>query len=428
MSGRNPGRRLTWTFSIEASAAADRRSSPRRNPFTAYAGEILRAEGFSFATFDASFISPTLPRFFDTVVLGRRRSDAAHGDDADELGERRRQPDRDAARTSSSPASSASPMRERRSRTPTCSVDTLSAPGAGIVGRRSSSTAPPTATRLNGATSVATLYSNATTATTNPAVTLRSVGANGGQAAAFTYDLARSVVLTRQGNPAWVGQERDGVVGIRPDDLFFGAKAGDVQPDWLDTNKIGIPQADEQQRLLANLIETMAATGSPCRASGTCPRGEKAAVVMTGDDHAFGGTAGRFDQYKAASPAGCSVVELGVRPLDVVHLSELAAHECPGGAVRLRRLRGLGSCRRYRALSTCTDWTPASLDGGLHHAAAAVRGEVHERARPGDASAALRRLGRLGDAAEGRARPRHPASTRTTTTIPGAGSVPARGS
>ena len=77
---------------------------------------------------------------------------------------------------------------------------------------------------LNGATAVATLYSNATTATPNPAVTLRSVGSSGGQAAAFTFDLARSVVYTRQGNPAWAGQERDGVVGIRPDDMFYGAR------------------------------------------------------------------------------------------------------------------------------------------------------------------------------------------------------------
>ena len=61
-----------------------------------------------------------------------------------------------------------------------------------------------------GRRALATLYSNATTATANPAVTLRTVGSNGGQAAAFTYDLARSVVYTRQGNPAWAGQERDG--------------------------------------------------------------------------------------------------------------------------------------------------------------------------------------------------------------------------
>ena len=32
---------------------------------------------------------------------------------------------------------------------------------------------------------------------------------------------------------------------------------GDVQPDWVDTTKIAIPQADEQQRLLVNLITQM---------------------------------------------------------------------------------------------------------------------------------------------------------------------------
>ena len=37
------------------------------------------------------------------------------------------------------------------------------------------------------------------------------------------------------------------------------------------------------------------------------PRGEKAVVVMTGDDHANNGTAGRFDIYKSNSPAGCNV-------------------------------------------------------------------------------------------------------------------------
>ena len=61
-------------------------------------------------------------------------------------------------------------------------------------------------------------------------MTLNSVGGAGGQAAAFTYDLARSVVYTRQGNPAWAGDERDGITPKRSDDLFFGAKAGDRSP------------------------------------------------------------------------------------------------------------------------------------------------------------------------------------------------------
>ena len=30
---------------------------------------------------------------------------------------------------------------------------------------------------------------------------------------------------------------------------------------------------------------------------------------MTGDDHGNGGTAGRFDQYLAASPPGCLVAD-----------------------------------------------------------------------------------------------------------------------
>ena len=41
--------------------------------------------------------------------------------------------------------------------------------------------------------------------------TLRSVGPNGGEAAAFAFDLNRSIVYTRQGNPAWASQNRDGV-------------------------------------------------------------------------------------------------------------------------------------------------------------------------------------------------------------------------
>ena len=41
------------------------------------------------------------------------------------------------------------------------------------------------------------------------------------------------------------------------------------------------------------------------------PRGEKAVVVMSGDDHspaqAAGGTASHFDRFKQLSPAGCVV-------------------------------------------------------------------------------------------------------------------------
>ena len=79
---------------------------------------------------------------------------------------------------------------------------------------------------------VAALYEDATTSASAPAVLLKRVGA--GNAAVFAYDLARSVVYTRQGNPAWSGMERDGIPPMRPDDLFYGAASYDVKPDWVD--------------------------------------------------------------------------------------------------------------------------------------------------------------------------------------------------
>jgi hypothetical protein len=153
---------------------------------------------------------------------------------------------------------------------------------------------------LAGASPVATLDNG------RPAVTLRDVGGTGGQAAAFTYDLARSVVYTRQGNPAWAGTERDGnAEAIRSDDMFFG----NTQPDWVDLNRVQVPGADEQQRMLANLIIGMENDRMPLPRFWYLPRGLKAAVVLTGDDHNYnrGGTNGQFNRYLADSPPGCSV-------------------------------------------------------------------------------------------------------------------------
>ncbi|MBP8283328.1 MAG: Ig-like domain-containing protein, partial [Chromatiaceae bacterium] len=186
-------------------------------------------------------------------------------------------------------------------------VDTSKAPGAGIVGQSMQFHGTADLYTLNGASSVATLYADATTVTPNPAVTVRSVGGTGGQAAAFAYDLATSIVEMRQGNPAWATEERDGSAPIRSDDKFYGDAATDPQPDWVDLAKVAIPQADEQQRLLANLILYMNLDKKPLPRFWYFPNGKKAVVIMTGDDHGNGGTAGRFDQYLAASPSGCTV-------------------------------------------------------------------------------------------------------------------------
>ncbi len=252
-------------------------------PFGTYLGEILRNEGLNaFTTIDVSFLSPALLSGFDVVVLGEAPLSASQvttltgwvngGGNLIAM-----RPDKQLAGLLGLTAASGTRSNAY------LKVDATVPPGAGIVDSTMQYHGTADNYTLNGATAVATLYSNSTTATTNPAVTLRSVGSSGGQAAAFTFDLARSVVYTRQGNPSWAGTERDGVAGIRPDDMFY-SHAG------CDTSKIAIPQADEQQRLLVNLITSMNADKMPLPRFWYLPRGEKAVVVMSGDDHSPAGS------------------------------------------------------------------------------------------------------------------------------------------
>ena len=308
----------TWSFTTAAAPGPGPDEGPGgpvlviakgSNPFTRYYAEILRAEGLNaFTVRDIANVTPASLAGFDVAILGEFALTGSQvtmlsdwvtaGGDLVAM-----RPDKQLAGllglTDAGSTLSNAYMR----------VDATRSPGAGIVSETMQFHGAADRYALNGATSVATLYSNASTATSAPAVTLRTVGTNGGRAAAFTYDLARSVVLTRQGNPAWAGQERDGQAPIRSDDLFFGAASFDPQPNWVDLSKVAIPQADEQQRLLANLLGLMTADKKPMPRFWYLPRGLKAAVIMTGDDHAGGGTAGRFNQFLNASPAGCSVAQ-----------------------------------------------------------------------------------------------------------------------
>lgn len=249
-------------------------------------------------------------------------------------------------------------------------IDTSTGPGNGIVSQLVQFHGTATLFTLNGASKVATLYTSPTTATINPAVTLRAVGTNGGHAAAFAYDLATSIVYTRQGNPAWAAQERDGFMPIRSDDKFFGNTLGDPQPDWVDLdNVVSVPQADEQQRLLANLILVMNFGKKPLPRFWYFPHRKKAVVVMTGDDHGNGGTTGRFDQQLAQSPPGCSVENwecvrstsyMFVQPGNVSN-TQAASYTAQGFEVGLH------------INTDCADFTPASLESTYSQQIAAFR-------------------------------------------------------
>jgi hypothetical protein len=283
--------------------------SSSSNPFGRYFAEILRAEGLNeFTATDISLVTPAVLAGYDVAILGEMPLTSGQvsiltdwvSSGGNLIAMR---PDKQLAGLLGLSDQSSTLANAY------LQVNTAAAPGTGIVSDTMQFHGAADRYAVARASTIATLFGDATTATASPAVTIASVGTQGGHAAAFTFDLARSIVYTRQGNPAWSGQERDGISPIRSDDLFFGAAAGDAQPDWVDLNKVAIPQADEQQRLLANLVLHLNRARKPLPRFWYLPRSAKAALVMTGDDHASGGTVGRFNQYKTLSAPGCSVAD-----------------------------------------------------------------------------------------------------------------------
>ncbi len=318
------------------------------NPFGRYYAEILRNEGFNyFNVTDVSQVTAAVLDDYEVVILGEM---ALSGAQATMLSDwvtaggkliaMRPDPQLEGL-LGLTPAGA--PLAEGY-----LLVNTASAPGQGIVGQTIQYHSAANLYTLNGASSIATLYANANTPTASPAVTLRAVGPNGGRAAAFAYDLARSVVYTRQGNPAWAGTERDGISPIRSDDQFF--------PDWIDFDKVAIPQADEQQRLLANLILQLA--GHPWPRFWYLPSFHKAAVIMTGDQHGCcGATAARFQVYLDQSPLGCS--------LDDWECVRASSYVYPGGGMTDAEglaWHNLGFELGIHTDTGCANWTEATLD------------------------------------------------------------------
>lgn len=326
------------------------------NPFTSYYSEILRAEGLSlFTTLNISALTPAVLASTDVAILGEMPLTPAQvtllgnwvagGGNLIAM-----RPDQDLAKLLG-----LKPI-TKRLRNAYLLVNTSTGPGVGIVRETIQFHGQANLYELNGATALATLYSTATKPTLYPAVTWREVGSKGGQAAAFTFDLARSVVYTRQGNPAWAGQNRDGTGPIIPSDLFYGPATFDPQPPWLDYNKVAIPQADEQQRLLANMILQMSLDRQPLPRFWYLPRGLKAVIVMTGDEHGGGGTAGRLNGYLAHSLKGCSVADW-----ECVRSTAYVYPDVSLTNTMAADFRSKGFEIALHVNTGCASWTPASL-------------------------------------------------------------------
>jgi hypothetical protein len=295
VDGAQLGSEYTWSFTVGKQLATDINQGPggpvlvvtsTANKYSPYYAEILRTEGINyFETKDISTVSATTLDSYDAVVLAEMTLTQGQVDmftewvtsDGGNLVAMR--PDKKfAGLLGLTDAGTTRTNQYLR-------VTTTAAPGTGIVGESIQFKGTADNYVSSGATEVAQLYADAATATSNPAVTIQQVGSNGGTAAAFSYDLAKSVIALHQGNQAWAGDERDGSSPRRSNDMFFGAKAGDIQPDWVNLDKIHIPQADEQQRLLANVLIEAGKDRRPLPRFWYLPYEYKAAMLMAGDDH-----------------------------------------------------------------------------------------------------------------------------------------------
>ncbi len=193
-----------------------------------------------------------------------------------------------------------------------------------------------------GATKLASLYSSSSTDTGYASVIQSSYGS--GQAAAFSYDLAKSVVYTRQGNPAWANADRDGDGTQRPPDQFYDTTPGSTH--WNDNTKSDILQVDEQMRLLTHSIEAMNASKTPMPRLWYFPDAKKSMLVFTGDQD--NGTPSQIQQELTAvnSRGGKASIYLkgpsSTKPTNVqvlawtaagneigVHVDDTAHRPCP---------------------------------------------------------------------------------------------------
>jgi Domain of unknown function (DUF4082) len=175
---------------------------------------------------------------------------------------------------------------------------------------------------LNGATALATLYQNATTPISSPAAAINTFGQ--GRAVLFSYDLTASIVLMRQGNPAWAGypNNHDGFNTMRASQMFMDAGTNAFWNDRGDGTLNDVPQADEQLRLFSNAVLLSNAGRRPLPRLWYFANQAQSLLLMTGDHHgdaesdsvseintvqSYGGTFSEFLWYPYGSIAPSTV-------------------------------------------------------------------------------------------------------------------------
>lgn len=152
-------------------------------------------------------------------------------------------------------------------------VDTTTEQGEGLTSKIMQFHGEADKYEVHGAKIIAALYTEKFAEKGSPAVVSHDYGK--GHTVAFLYNLPKSVVYTRQGNPLFAGIEKDGIPGIRGMDLFADG--------WLDTSVNTINQADQQMAILSHCIQYMSSYTKPLPRIWYFPDSLKCLVVLDND-------------------------------------------------------------------------------------------------------------------------------------------------
>jgi len=243
--------------------------------FGTYTTEILKTEGFNEYMHDSltdSSITDEYLRQFDIIILGETSINASHKTMLSDYVKNGGnliafRPDKklneifgitDAGGTYSEGY---------------IAIDTTTEQGKGLTSKIMQFHGEADKYQAHGAEIIATLYADKFSEKEFPAVVSYDYGK--GHTIAFLYNLPKSIVYTRQGNPLFAGIEKDGIPGLRGMDLFADG--------WLDTSMNTINQADQQMALLSHCIQYLNSFTKPLPRIWYFPDSLKCLVVLDND-------------------------------------------------------------------------------------------------------------------------------------------------
>jgi hypothetical protein len=140
-----------------------------------------------------------------------------------------------------------------------------------------------------------------------------------GRITIFSFDLPKSIALTRQGNPEWIDSKGDEWLGgIRPGDLFCRITG----ESWLDMGNADLPQADLMQRFFVDILASQ--SGFPLPRTWYFPRMEKTSVTIVADSDSATPSEVETETELVKSHGGVYSLYLIDKTLDLISSNEIS--------------------------------------------------------------------------------------------------------